>query len=368
MIEMSAGSMNQHGCKILIIEHEFAIRYLLQNHLKEMGLEVLIAKEGEVGLKMAQDNQPALIAVNLQLPDGDGFSIFQALQDDPVTHNIPVVFIADHADQNDKYIAFESGAADFIVKPFLADEFLLRITAVIKKRRPQRRKKPTYSRVLALYSPKGGVGTTTLSIQLAKAMAIQYEHKTALLDLNLPLGGVAQKLNLYTKDNIVKLLSDPRIQQMDEGAVARYAQKQHTNLLVLPAPGEFVTSGSPPDVNQLICLFDYFAQEKITVIVDVGSHLNGLALATLRRADAIFAITSGEPLANRMLNSFYEDAYRLRLDRNRIFPVVNEINGRTNSSDLARFPVARIPTSQGDDTTRLWMQNQGIRKLVSFAC
>ena len=367
---MGAKIMDNAVYKILLIEHEFAIRYLIQNQLKSEGHEVLIAKDAISGMVMARSEKPDLIALNLHIPDFDGFLLFKEMKEDVAIASIPVVFMADQADQNDKFVAFDLGAADFIVKPFLADEFLARITAVLRKNIPEKKKQPTpNARVLTLFSPKGGVGTTTLSIQLAKAIAIQYERETALLDLDLPLGGVAQKLNLYTKDNIIDFLGHKN-GKIDKDVISRYMQKQHTNLLVLPAPGVLFASTENPDATQLIYLFDYFTQQKTTVIVDVGSHLNALSLAALRRSDAIFAITSGKQVANQLINLFFDEANRLRLDKNRIFPVVNELYGRSDNDnhELARLPIARIPASGDMSTKRLWLQNPGIKKMVSFAC
>lgn len=358
--------MIQDGHKILIIENEFAIRYLIQNDLQARGFTVFTAKDGRSGITLAQKEQPHLIAINLQLPDADGLLLYESLQTDALLTNIPVVFIADYSEQRDKYDAFEAGAADFIIKPFSAEEFFARISAILRKRAPKPKVKTKIARILALYSPKGGVGTTTLSIQLAKAIAIQYERETMLIDLDLPLGGIAHQLHLYTRDHILRLLSLYH-QQMNEPFIRQFAQKQHTNLLILPAPGKFISEELLPDSERLSCLYERLMEHRLTAVVDVGSTLTSLGLATLRRADTIFVITSGKTIANRMLNSFYEEAPRLRIDKNRIFPVVNELNGPGDVSELVRFPVARIPTSDDQNKTTLWLHNQGIRKLVSFA-
>ena len=360
--------MNDMKCKVLLIEHEFAVRYLLQNQLKEHGYHAFIAKSAQAGLDFLRNEQIDLVALNLNIPGSDGFGLFKQMKDEPSMASIPVVFIAEQAEPSDRTIAFELGAEDFIVKPFLADEFLARITAVLKKQSVKKVSYPSKSRILTFFSPKGGVGTTTLAIQLAKAISIQNEQETILLDLNLPLGGIAQKLNLYSDDHIVDFLKLTK-EQFDRSDGARFIQKLQTNFFVVPAPGQFQSSRQAPDANRLIYLFDYLNQQNITVIVDAGSQINSLTLAALRRSDTVFAVTTGRIDANQMVNSFLEQSNELRIDKKRILPVVNEIYGPVNDQvELAQLPVAHIPSVGHQAQTRLWLQSQGIRKLISFAC
>ncbi|MEM7335742.1 MAG: response regulator [Chloroflexota bacterium] len=359
--------MNEKNCHILLIEHEFAVRYLLQTQLKENGHEVFAAKDVNAGLMLLRSEKVDLVALNLSIPNSDGFGLFKQMKSDPSLASIPVVFIADQGDQNDRSIAFELGADDFIIKPFLADEFLARITAVLKKRITKPSQYSTKSRILTLFSPKGGVGTTTLAIQLAKAVSIQYEQETVLLDLNLPLGGIAQKLNLQTSANIVDFLKLQK-EHFEKQNADRFIQKHHTNLFVVPAPGQFQAAPLAPDPNALIYLFDYLMKQKITVIVDAGSQINRLTLAAMRRSDTIFTVTTGRLDANQMVNAFLNQTNSLRIDKKRVLPVVNEIYGHHDESDLVHLPVARIPTVDHHTQTRLWLQSPGIKKLVSFAC
>lgn len=359
--------MNKPNCKILLIEHEFAVRYLLQNQLKANGFDVLIAKDLSSGLKLIRSGSIDLVALNLNIPDSDGFGLFKQIKNDPSLSNIPVVFIADQADQNDRSIAFELGADDFIIKPFMADEFLARITAVLKKRQTKQVSYANKSRILTLFSPKGGVGTTTLAIQLAKAISLHNEQETTLLDLNLPLGGIAQRLNLYTNDHIMDFLKLQK-EQFENPANKRYFQKQQTNLLVMTAPGKFQTKNGFPDPNHLIYLFDYLSKKNVTVVIDAGSQINGLTLAAMRRSDTIFAITTGKLYDNQIVNAFLEQTNQLRIDKKRVLPVINEIYGHADELELMHLPVARIPRADVQNQTRLWIQSPGIKKLVSFAC
>jgi len=221
-------------------------------------------------------------------------------------------------------------------------------------------------KLTAFYGPKGGVGTTTLAVQLSEAIAIHEEEKVVLIDLALPLGGIAPLLSLYTHENIVRLLMKSK-ELLSMELVNEVAQRHRTNLIVITAPGLFVESGPCPEVSKLCQLFSLLLDEGYHIVVDVGSRLNALALATLRKANTVFTVSSGQPVSNRMANAFLESAQTFRLHPNRLLPVLNELHGASSHVALSRLPVAHIAHAGERSRTRLWLKENGIHKMMSIA-
>ena len=103
------------------------------------------------------------------------------------------------------------------------------------------------------------------------------------------------------------------------------------------------------------------------VILDLGSNHTKLALTALRKSDVIFMVTSGQSVANKLLNAFLESASQLGLEPQRLMPVVNELHGPNEGGvQLERLAVARIPHANEQSRTRLWLRDQGLQKLVSI--
>jgi len=77
-------------------------------------------------------------------------------------------------------------------------------------------------------------------------------------------------------------------------------------------------------------------------------------------------VTSGKPVANRLHDEFVAAASQLGIEPHRMLPVVNELHGRIDSIQLARVPVARFPHASERSRSRLWLKDQGMRKLVGL--
>ncbi|OQW93970.1 MAG: hybrid sensor histidine kinase/response regulator [Beggiatoa sp. IS2] len=111
---------------------------LLLNFLTNAGFKVLIAQDGEEGIRTAEYVCPDLILLDVMMPDVDGFEVCQILKSEPRTKDIPIIFMTALADTLNKIRGFELGAADYITKPFHQEEVLARVTAHLNLRRMQR--------------------------------------------------------------------------------------------------------------------------------------------------------------------------------------------------------------------------------------
>ncbi|VAW34564.1 hypothetical protein MNBD_CHLOROFLEXI01-4531 [hydrothermal vent metagenome] len=353
--------------KILIIDDEFPMRYLIEHQLKREGFTVTLAKDGKDGLTAVSRHKPDLVVLDVMMPGMDGFEVCQQLKSTPETSQIPVIFLTASEVKEYKTRAFAVGADDYLTKPFLAEELTAHISAVLK--RSERVKTGIISnstgRVVSIFSPKGGVGTTTLAIQLAEAIIMHENKPVVLIDLNLPFGGIAPMLNLHTQRNILDLLNAPT-EHFSIPYIRQFTQRHRADLLVVPAPGSFVATGSKNIVQKLGVLLKRLTEAGYQVVLDLGSQLNVLARTAMRESDTVFVVTSGQPIANQLCEAFLQDASEIGLESRRLMPVINETHGRIANVNLTRLPVARIPHTSERSRTRLWLKEQGIRKLVSI--
>ncbi len=120
---------------VLLIDDSPMIHRLLTFKLKNEGLEFLSAFSGEEGLELAQENQPSLILVDLDMPGIKGHDVIRALKSDPKTMQIPTLVISGSTESSDKVLAFELGAIDFITKPIDLPELRARIGSALRLHR-----------------------------------------------------------------------------------------------------------------------------------------------------------------------------------------------------------------------------------------
>ena len=119
--------------KILIIEDEETLINNLANKMRAEGYKVVTAMEGESGWDLAHSEQPDLIVLDIMLPGLDGLSLCRMIRNDATTKHIPIIILTARGTEVDKIVGLESGADDYIVKPFGLGEFLARIRAVMRR-------------------------------------------------------------------------------------------------------------------------------------------------------------------------------------------------------------------------------------------
>src|SRR4026209_1516824 len=119
--------------RILIIEDEQDVIDLLTLHLRKAGFLVTTSTDGAAGLRLAREESPALIILDLMLPRMPGLEICKVLKTDVSTSQIPIIMLTAKAEEVDRIVGLELGADDYITKPFSPRELVLRVKSVIRR-------------------------------------------------------------------------------------------------------------------------------------------------------------------------------------------------------------------------------------------
>lgn len=117
--------------KILIIEDEESIRGFLKINLKRNEYEVIEADNGELGVKLALKEKPAIIILDVMLPGIDGFKVCKIIRNED--EKVGIIMLTAKSQDLDKIMGLEYGADDYIIKPFNPMELLLRIKALLRR-------------------------------------------------------------------------------------------------------------------------------------------------------------------------------------------------------------------------------------------
>jgi DNA-binding response OmpR family regulator len=116
--------------KILIVEDEATVRDTLALNLRAEGFEVLSAGDGVNGLRLAREQAPDLVVLDLMLPELDGLSVCRMLRRDS---QVPIIMLTARGTEMDKITGLETGADDYVVKPFSLGELLARVRANLRR-------------------------------------------------------------------------------------------------------------------------------------------------------------------------------------------------------------------------------------------
>ena len=113
--------------KILIVEDESFIRDNLIELLEMEDFDAIGAENGKIGLELAKEYQPNLILCDVMMPELDGYGVFDAIRGNPLTANIPFLFLTASADTGNVQKIKDLGMTEYILKPFNVESFLVTI-------------------------------------------------------------------------------------------------------------------------------------------------------------------------------------------------------------------------------------------------
>ena len=120
--------------KILVVDDEPDALELIAFNLKNAGLEVLTAENGDQALRLARAHLPDLILLDLMLPEVDGLEVCKILRRDAATSAIPIIMVTAKAAEMDRVVGLELGADDYLTKPFSPRELVLRVKNLLRRR------------------------------------------------------------------------------------------------------------------------------------------------------------------------------------------------------------------------------------------
>jgi pilus assembly protein CpaE len=317
--------------QILIVEDSEITLYKLKAILIRLGYAVSAHDRPSSALEWLSSSQvtPDLIISDVVMPGMDGYAFVKQIRSNPMTAKVPVIMLTSQTDLKDKVAGLEAGADDFLSKTVSPDELELRVKALLTRNQEKTLSiSQSSSKVFSVFSLRGGVGTTSISVNLAIAISQLLQIKTCLWDMALSGGQCALMLNLKPRNTLASLSDWPE-GTIEEGLLSSMILEHESGIRLLPAPqafeeGDLVTRSTvdllwPP--LQLIAPF---------IVVDAGNHFTDPVISILERCDGIL-LTLAPELAS--VNAAYQ-AIRLfeemGLSRTKVLPVVNMILPRSS--------------------------------------
>ncbi|MCB8982441.1 MAG: response regulator transcription factor [Ardenticatenaceae bacterium] len=118
---------------ILVVDDEASVVEVVSLYLKREGFRVRVARDGRQALTAVREQLPALVVLDLMLPEVDGLSILRALRGDTAVPNVPVIMLTARQQETDRIYGLELGADDYVTKPFSPAELVSRVKAVLRR-------------------------------------------------------------------------------------------------------------------------------------------------------------------------------------------------------------------------------------------
>jgi len=323
--------------RVLVVDDDLNIQRVLVFALKQEGYEVTVASDGAAGVEMALDARPDLILMDVAMPKLDGYAATQQIRAaEKGAGRVPIIMLTSEADVGQRVKGLRAGADDDIVKPFHPLELMARIKALLARGGPTTTKAgaepTTLGKLCAFYPAKGGVGTTTIAINTAIALARELKRRTALIDANLQFGDLRVFLDLgLDTPSIVSAVSEPDL-DLDLFRTMMVSHRSGIELLLAPpspAAADIVVERqrqSPTVVSNLLGLsrrlYDY-------TLVDMSQAIDDFNLQLFDEADLIFVVMTADLSCLKNVPLVLETMTSLGYEQSKVQLVLNRSNAYT---------------------------------------
>ncbi|MBX0327612.1 response regulator [Oscillochloris sp. ZM17-4] len=365
--------------RVMIVDDIIDTRDQLEKLLFfEKDIEVIAkAGNGREAVAMAKQYRPDVVLMDINMPDMDGIAATEAiLTQDPT---IQVIIMSVQGETDYLRRAMLAGAREFLTKPISADDLYKSIRHV--HRLAATRSRPAVAtsssdggggaggstsegQIIAVFSPKGGVGTSSIAANLAVALRQLTNKKVALLDANVIFGDLSVILNLRSDKTIIDIAT--RIDEMDRELLNDVMATHTSQIKVLLAPpdpqrGELVTS------DHIRTILDLMRREFDYVVVDTPATFQDRSLAVLDMANRIVTLMTLEMHCIRNIKLFLEVADLLEYPHEKVMLVLNKASNRTGirAEDVEKNIQRKVSLQIGDAGQDMTFSiNQGVPLVI----
>jgi pilus assembly protein CpaE len=374
--------------RVLIVDDVAETRENVRKLLQfETDVEVAgAARTGNEGIQLAVDLDPDVVLMYINMPDVDGITATEKIRQ-KMPH-VQVVILSVQGDQNYMRRAMLAGARDFLTKPPMGDELISAVRRAGEMARSERAKTTgprgapaanasnagpvmmaaasplSRGKVVTVYSPKGGAGTTTVAVNLALALHND-DTQAVIVDGKLQYGDVAIFFNEQGKNTIADLA--PRADELEreivEGVLLKHAA---SGIHILAAPAR-LEQAEKISADQFTKLIDFLRHMYAYVVVDVSGAMNDIAIAAIDLSDAIVLLTTQDIPAIKNARLFLDVLQTLGVGRDRVVFAMNRYDKRIPitpervGENLKQEVAATIPL---DERTAIPAVNRGIPFMI----
>lgn len=364
--------------RVMIVDDIIDTRDQLEKLLFfEKDIEVIAkASNGREAVALAKQHRPDVILMDINMPDMDGIAATEAIMtQDPA---VQVIIMSVQGETDYLRRAMLAGAREFLTKPISADDLYKSIRHVYRLAATRPRVTNTggsaeggsaggggtEGQIIAVFSPKGGVGTSSIAANLAVAIRQQTNKKVALVDGNMVFGDLSVILNLRSDKTILDLAT--RIDGLDRDLLNDVLATHTSQVKVLLAPpdpqsGEVVTS------DHFRAILEQMRREFDYVIVDTPASFQDRSLLLLDMANRIVTLMTLEMHCIRNITQFLEVTNLLEYPQEKIVLVLNKATNRTGmrAEDVEKTIRRKMVIQIGDDAQEMTVSiNQGVPLVI----
>ena len=313
--------------RVLLIDDEQFYFKLIRKTLKEAEYDLEYAQSGSDGLAKIPVFNPELLIVDLKLPGMDGFQVLERLRRDPKFSHVPVIVITAQDELSEKLKAFELGADDYLVKPFQPEELVARMSILARRGKAMQiaqqmeAKGKTEGALITVHSLRGGLGCSSIVVNLGLAFYKLWGKQTLLVDGVLTAGQVALMLDAKpsaTWENLVGI--EPA--EIDDSVVGDLMSAHKSGVRYIASP-RYPIAADTFSHDTLKILIDELKASNDFILVDTSHDFSDMTIHMLSLSSTILLVMAPEMASLRTTMSALEIYDRLGIPLEKVKIVLN---------------------------------------------
>ncbi|RME45693.1 MAG: response regulator [Caldilineae bacterium] len=374
----NAAAESEEKIKVLIVDDIPETRENLRKLLFfESDIEVVgAATNGQEGVEMAAELKPDVVLMDINMPGMDGITASEKIRRTSPYTQIIIMSVQGEADYLRRSML--AGAREFLIKPFSGSELITSVRRVYEFVKEEKKQFVSYATppggvavptrpepeptgsIVSIFSPKGGVGCSTLAINFAIAIHKATSAKVIVVDASLQFGDISVLLNMRPRTTIADLAPHAEELDMDlmESVIARHSSG--IKALFAPPRPEMADLVTPASITKIL---ERLRQMFDIVIVDMYSSLQDIVINILDASDRIVLVTTPEIPAIKSARLFYEVTDALEYPRDKTHLILNKADRRVGirAEDIEASIKVKVEGQLPlDERTVINAVNQGI--------
>lgn len=273
--------------------------------LRTAGYEVVAAASGSEALTRLEALRPDIVVLDVLMPDLDGYEVCRRIRRLPAFARMPILMLTGHNTLTERIKGFEAGADNYLSKPVNPEELQVLVKALLQRQQAEIAAAPVdRAWTIALFSLRGGVGVSTMAVNLSAGLAQLWGERVSLVDLALVNGQNALMLDMPPRNTWADL-AEIATEEIDAAMLDMVLQRHTSGVSLLAAPSRL-------ELNELITdekvshVLDLLSAASSYVVLDLPHDFSAPTLAGLDSADQIIMVVTPELAAVRAASSAFK--------------------------------------------------------------
>lgn len=314
--------------RIAIVDDDPLSLQLVGTVLSRGGFEVTPFSGGAQLLAQIDHVAPDLLVLDVAMPMMDGYEVCRRVRQNPRYGHLPILMLTAKSSLEQKLQGFEAGTDDYLGKPFEPRELEARVRVLLSRKaaagagdEAARAAAPVSAKTIAVFSLRGGVGVTTLAVNVALGLAQLWPGSTALIDMVFECGSAALLADVPLRNtwaDVARLAVD----ELTDEILDQVLLKHLTGLDILAAPGR-VVDAETIGLEHVEWVLDALQRQYQYVVIDLPHNFREATLCALDAADQIVLVAAPELASVYVMRRTLDVFAELEYPQDKVLLVLN---------------------------------------------